>query len=55
MVLSGVSAGFLLYVMTQIVEDLGTAGLVSTVFAAWAAPVIGGMLGTLALLHREDG
>ncbi|HRJ68740.1 MAG TPA: LPS export ABC transporter permease LptG [Beijerinckiaceae bacterium] len=55
MVLSGVSAGFVLYVATQIVEDLGSAGLVSTVFAAWAAPVIGGMLGSLALLHREDG
>lgn len=55
MVLSGVSAGFVLYVATRIVEDLGNAGLVSTVFAAWAAPVIGGMLGGLALLHREDG
>lgn len=55
MVLSGVTAGFVLYVATRIVEDLGNAGLVSTVFAAWAAPVIGGMLGGLALLHREDG
>ncbi|HRK24808.1 MAG TPA: LPS export ABC transporter permease LptG [Beijerinckiaceae bacterium] len=55
MVLSGVAAGFVLYVATRIVEDLGTAGLVSTVFAAWAAPVIGGMMGVLTLLHREDG
>lgn len=55
MVLSGVAAGFLLYVATRIVEDLGTAGVVSTVFAAWAAPVIGGLMGTLTLLHREDG
>lgn len=55
MVLSGVSAGFLLYVATRIVEDLGVAGVVSTVFAAWAAPVIGGLMGTLTLLHREDG
>ena len=55
MVLSGVTAGFVLYVATRIVEDLGTAGVVSTVFAAWAAPVVGGMLGTLTLLHREDG
>ena len=55
MVLSGVAAGFVLYVATRIVEDLGTAGVVSTVFAAWAAPVVGGMLGTLTLLHREDG
>lgn len=55
MVLSGVTAGFVLYVATRIVEDLGTAGVVSTVFAAWAAPVIGGLLGTLTLLYREDG
>lgn len=55
MVLSGVAAGFVLYVATRIVEDLGTAGMVSAVFAAWAAPVVGGMLGTLTLLHREDG
>jgi len=55
MVLSGVAAGFVLYVATRIVEDLGNAGVVSTVMAAWAAPVIGGMLGVLTLLHREDG
>lgn len=55
MVLSGVAAGFVLYVATQIIEDLGSAGLVSTIFAAWSAPAIGGLMGTLALLHREDG
>ena len=55
MVLSGVAAGFVLYVATQVVEDLGAAGWVSTVFAAWAAPAIGGLMGTLALLYREDG
>jgi len=55
MVLSGVAAGFVLYVATRIVEDLGQAGMVSTVFAAWAAPVVGGMLGVLTLLYREDG
>ena len=55
MVLSGVTAGFVLYVATRIVEDLGNAGLVSTVFAAWAAPTIGAMLGSLTLLYREDG
>lgn len=55
MVLSGVAAGFVLYVATRIVEDLGNAGYVSTIFAAWAAPTIGAMLGSLTLLHREDG
>lgn len=55
MVLSGVAAGFVLYVASRIVEDLGNAGIVSTVFAAWAAPTIGAMLGSLTLLYREDG
>lgn len=55
MVLSGVAAGFVLYVVSRIVEDLGNAGFVSTVFAAWAAPTIGAMLGSLTLLYREDG
>ena len=55
MILSGVAAGFVLYVASRIVEDLGNAGFVSTVFAAWAAPTIGAMLGSLTLLYREDG
>lgn len=55
MVLSGVLAGFVLYVASRILEDLGNAGIVSTVFAAWAAPTIGAMLGSLTLLYREDG
>ena len=55
MVLGGVTAGFVLYVVTKIVGDLGNAGLVSAPFAAWS-PAIGGCLfGVYVLLHQEDG
>jgi lipopolysaccharide export system permease protein len=55
MVLGGVAAGFVLYVATQLVEDLGAAGFLSTTVAAWSPAVVGSLLGTLALLYQEDG
>jgi lipopolysaccharide export system permease protein len=55
MVLGGVSAGFALYVVTEVTEDLGNAGMVSAPFAAWAAPCLASLLAILTLLHREDG
>lgn len=55
MVLGGVTAGFVLYVASKIVGDLGSAGLVSAPVAAWS-PAIGGCLfGVYVLLHQEDG
>lgn len=55
MVLGGVSAGFALYVATEVALDLGNAGVVSAAFAAWVAPTVASSLGVLTLLHREDG
>jgi lipopolysaccharide export system permease protein len=55
MVLGGVAAGFLLYVATRLMEDLGGSGLVSPAVAAWFPGVVGSLLGTLALLYQEDG
>ncbi len=55
MVLGGVVAGFLLYVVTKVAENLGSAGAISAVAAAWTPAIIGGLLGTLVLLNREDG
>ena len=55
LVAGGVTAGFVLYVATKIIGDLGGAGLLSAPVAAWSPAFIGGMLGTLALLHQEDG
>jgi lipopolysaccharide export system permease protein len=55
MVLGGVAAGFVLYVVTKLMEDLGGEGFVSSAVAAWFPAVVGSLLGTLALLYQEDG
>ncbi len=55
MVLGGVAAGFMLYVATELMEDLGASGLVGPTVAAWFPAVVGSLLGTLALLYQEDG
>ncbi len=55
MVLGGVAAGFMLYVATEVMRDLGASGLVGTSVAAWFPAVVGSLLGSLALLYQEDG
>ncbi|WP_375460147.1 LPS export ABC transporter permease LptG [uncultured Enterovirga sp.] len=55
MVLGGVSAGFVLYVVTEVMRDLGGAGMVGPSVAAWLPAVVGSLLGALALLYQEDG
>lgn len=54
-ILGGVAAGFLLYVSTKLAEDLGEAGIVHPIIAAWFPAVVGALMGVLILLHREDG
>jgi lipopolysaccharide export system permease protein len=51
----GVASGFVLYVATKMVADLGGAGLLPAAVAAWSPAVVGSMLGSLVLLHQEDG
>lgn len=55
MVGGGIGAGFVLYLLTKVVADLGASGLLSASVAAWSPAIVGSMLGALALLHREDG
>lgn len=55
MIGGGVAAGFALYVATELMRDLGSAGLVGPAVAAWLPAVVGSLLGTLALLYQEDG
>lgn len=55
MVAGGVASGFVLYVATKLVGDLGGAGLLSTTVAAWSPAIVGSMLGSLVLLYQEDG
>jgi lipopolysaccharide export system permease protein len=55
MVLSGVAAGFLLYVLSKVTEDLSKAELMHPVAAAWFPVLVGGVTGFIALLYQEDG
>ncbi|MBL8574960.1 MAG: LPS export ABC transporter permease LptG [Hyphomicrobiaceae bacterium] len=55
MVLSGVGAGFVLYVITQLARDLGGVGIVPPVVAAWSPAVVATLMGFTILLHQEDG
>lgn len=55
MVLSGVGAGFLLYVLQKVTEDLSKAELMHPIAAAWLPVCVGGLSGFMALLFLEDG
>jgi lipopolysaccharide export system permease protein len=55
MVLSGVAAGFLIYVLSKVTEDLSKAELLHPLAAAWLPVCVGGLSGFLALLYQEDG
>lgn len=55
MVLSGVAAGFLLYILSKVTEDLSKAELMHPVAAAWLPVLAGGLTGFIALLYQEDG
>jgi lipopolysaccharide export system permease protein len=55
MVLSGVAAGFLLYVLSKVTEDFSKAELMHPVAAAWLPVFAGGLTGLVALLYQEDG
>jgi len=54
-ILGGVLAGFLLYVVTVLVKAFGSAGLVPPVVAAWLPVIVAGFFGVTFLLYREDG
>ena len=55
MVLSGISAGFMLFVLQKITEDMSKAELMSPMTAAWVPVLVGGLTGFVALLYLEDG
>src|ERR1700677_993945 len=55
MVLSGITAGFLLFVLSKITDDMSKSELMSPVAAAWIPVVVGGLTGFVALLYQEDG
>ncbi len=55
MILSGAAAGFLLYVLSKVTDDLSRAELMHPTAAAWLPVFVGGLTGVVALLYQEDG
>jgi lipopolysaccharide export system permease protein len=55
MVLSGIAAGFFLFVLSKITEDMSKSELLSPLAAAWIPVLVGGLTGFVALLYQEDG
>ena len=55
MVLSGVGAGFLLYILSKVTGDLSKAELMHPGAAAWVPVLFGVVTGLVVLLYQEDG
>lgn len=55
MVLGGILAGFVLYVVSVLVKAFGSSGLVPPYVAAWFPVVVAFLFGVSFLLHKEDG
>ena len=55
MILSGISAGFLLFVLSKITEDMSKSELLPPLAGAWIPVMVGGLTGFVALLYQEDG
>jgi lipopolysaccharide export system permease protein len=55
MVLGGILAGFMLYVVSVLVKAFGGSGLVPPFVAAWFPVAVAVMFGVSFLLHKEDG
>jgi lipopolysaccharide export system permease protein len=54
-ILLGIGAGFSLYVLSKVTEDLSKAEMLAPMLAAWLPIAAGGLSGLLVLLHEEDG
>ncbi|HVY14218.1 MAG TPA: LPS export ABC transporter permease LptG [Rhodopila sp.] len=55
MIGSGVAAGFALFVISKVAEEIGQSGTLPVVLAAWAPAGAGLLFSVALLLHMEDG
>jgi lipopolysaccharide export system permease protein len=54
-ILGGILAGFVLYVVSELIQAFANAGTIPPVVAAWLPVLVTSALGTTVLLHKEDG
>ena len=55
MIASGVTAGFMLFVVSKVTEEFGDSGALPAMLAAWVPALAGLLLAVSLLLHLEDG
>jgi lipopolysaccharide export system permease protein len=55
LIVSGIAAGFLAFILIQFSQAVGEAGLIPVVVAAWTPPAVTLLAGLSMLLFREDG
>ncbi|MEW7007705.1 LPS export ABC transporter permease LptG [Lentilitoribacter sp. EG35] len=54
-IMGGILAGFLLYVLSELISAFGEAGAIPPIVAAWIPVIIASTIGGTVLLHKEDG
>lgn len=54
-IVGGILAGFLLYVLSELISAFSEAGAVPPIVAAWVPVIIASTIGSTVLLHKEDG
>ena len=55
LILMGIAAGFVAFILIQFSTTVGEAGLIPVVIAAWTPPLVTLLAGLSVLLFREDG
>lgn len=55
LIVTGMSAGFMVYFFTNLIFAFGQSGEIPVIIAAWAPSLIALLLGSGLLLHLEDG
>ncbi|NNU16282.1 LptF/LptG family permease [Parvularcula sp. ZS-1/3] len=55
LILSGIAAGFLSFILIQFSQTIGEAGLIPARIAAWTPPLVTLLVGLTILLFQEDG
>lgn len=54
-ILYGIVLGFVMFVITEMADRAGSAGVLDPTFAAWGPAVVSIVIGVAVLLYREDG
>ena len=55
LITAGLAAGFLFYILSDVVFAVGLSGRLPAILAAWIPAGVAVLLGCTTLLHLEDG